>query len=242
MDEKCKTVNRVMKITTDSAKPPNHHSSRTEIDPTTTLCPQHSLAYKRRQNHPVLTKNQVAFLAHAKHTTAYPDTAATGHFVPTDCPGRAIEHTQLNVQCANNTHMQSTATIELNLPTLPPALKKATVFKEMTKPLFSVPVLCDGNMEVTFRKADMFVQNNNIVLTGKRDTATPLWLIPIVQQPVSHMPQLQTRQNVSPILHTAHSAYHQQTLPKLTAYLHACVSSIPPTTWMKAINKGWFDS
>jgi hypothetical protein len=110
----------------------------------------------------------------------------------------------------------------------------------MTKPLFSVPVLCDGNMEVTFRKADMFVkdQNNNIVLTGKRDTATPLWLIPIVQQKVCHMQQLKTMQNVSPLLRTAHSAYHQQTLPKLTAYLHACVSSIPPMTWMKATKAG----
>jgi hypothetical protein len=45
----------------------------------------------------------------------------------------------------------------------------------MTKPLFSVPVLCDGNMEVTFRKDDMIVkdENNKIVLTGKGDTATP---------------------------------------------------------------------
>ena len=33
------------------------------------------------------------------------------------------------------------------------------------------------------------------------------------------------------------SAYHQQKLPQLTAYLHACVGSIPLTTWMKSISK-----
>ena len=38
------------------------------------------------------------------------------------------------------------------------------------------------------------------------------------------------------------SAYPQQKLPKITAYLHACVGSIPPTTWMKAITKEWFSS
>jgi hypothetical protein len=151
MDETCRKVNHVMKITNNLPKTPSNPSSQT---------PQ----------------NQFALLTHEQHTTAYPDTAATGHFVPTDCPGKALEHTELNVQCANNTHMRSTATIELNLLALPLTLKKATVFKEMRKSLFSVPVLCDGNMEVTFRKADMVVkdQNNNIVLKGKRDTATPL--------------------------------------------------------------------
>ena len=40
----------------------------------------------------------------------------------------------------------------------------------------------------------------------------------------------------------ANSDYHQQTLPQLTAYLHACVGSIQPTTCMKGISKDWFSS
>jgi hypothetical protein len=176
MDEKCKQINHVMKITNDLAKTPSNPSSRTALNTTTEpkhklLDPQHRLAYPRRQSQPVTTTNQFALLTQAQHTTAYPDTAATGHFVPTNCPGKAVEHTQLNVQCANNTHMQSTATIELNLPTLPPALKTATVFKEMTKPLFSVPVLCDGNMEVTFRKTDM--SKTKTTTLSSRASVTP---------------------------------------------------------------------
>jgi hypothetical protein len=91
-------------------------------------------------------------LAATKHDTAYPDTAATGHFVPPNCPGTELAHDPIEVQCANNTNMQSVATVELDIPTLPPTLKTATVFREMSKPLFSIPVVCDGGMEVTFRK------------------------------------------------------------------------------------------
>jgi len=82
------------------------------------------------------------------------------------------------VQCANNTKMQSVATVELHIPTLPARLKQATVFREMTKPLFSIPVVCDGGMEVTFRKHDMIVtdKDNQVILKGVRDTKTPLWL------------------------------------------------------------------
>jgi hypothetical protein len=149
------------------------------------------------------------------------------------------------VQCANNTKMQSVATVELHIPTLPARLKQATVFREMTKPLFSIPVVCDGGMEVTFRKHDMIVtdKDNQVILKGVRDTKTPLWLIPIGKKQTSHIQQLQ---EIRKIRHTttatAHSAYHQNTIPKLTAYLHACVGSIPPATWIKAISSDWFSS
>jgi hypothetical protein len=141
--------------------------------------------------------------------------------------------------------MQSVATVELDIPTLPTQLKTATVFREMSKPLFSIPVLCDGGMEVTFRKNDMIVKNkdNQIILTGVRDTKTPLWLIPIVKKKISPMQQLRDRRKATNIpSQQVNSAYHQNTLTKLTAYLHACVGSIPPATWIKAIGKDWFST
>ena len=55
--------------------------------------------------------------------------------------------------------MTSTATIALDIPELPPNLRKATAFKKMMKALLSVPVLCDGDMEVNFRKNNMEVKN-----------------------------------------------------------------------------------
>ena len=175
-----------------------------------------------------------------KTIMAYPDSCATGHFVPQTFPGTNMKHEQIKVQCANNSTMASTATIALNIPELPPPLREATAFREMTKGLLSVPVLCDGDMEVTFRKKDMDVKdkNNKVIIQGKRDTESPLWIIPIVRKEK----QLTNNVHKGQSLHQANSAYHQHTLPKLTAYLHSCVGSIPPKTWIKAINNGWFDS
>ena len=48
--------------------------------------------------------------------------------------------------------MKSIANVELGIPVLPPHLKNSTVFKEINRPLFSIPVVRDGSMEVTFRK------------------------------------------------------------------------------------------
>ena len=101
---------------------------------------------------------------------------------PPSCPGFKLPHEPIEAICANNTHMDSIATKELHIPSLPPSLKKATVFAEMQKALISVPVLCDGDMEVSFRKKDMVITDTNqqVVLTGTRDPISKLWLLPIV--------------------------------------------------------------
>ena len=127
--------------------------------------------------------------------------------------------------------MKSIANVEIGIPVLPPHLKKATVFKEITRPLFSIRVVCDKGMEVKFCKKDVVVkyQNNKVVITGRWDTETPLWLIPIGGVKLNHMQQLQTMTDVTKNK-LANSAYHQQKLRQLTAYLHACFGRIPPTT------------
>jgi hypothetical protein len=206
-------------------------------------------------DHPKITHATSNNATPPTHLTAYPDTAATGHFVPPHCPGRALPHEPIIAWCANNTTMTSVATMELQIPTLPPALKKATVFEEMKKPLVSIPVLCDGDCEVTFSKLKVVItdKQKNVLLEGPRDMQSRLWLIPIVQRKISHMERLmaqRTRDNTRPkwpdvdtnINHCVHSAYHQKTIPKLMSYLHACVGSLPPVTWMKAISNDWFSS
>ena len=103
----------------------------------------------------------------AKHATAYPDTAATGHFIPPGCKGKQLPHQPIEAICANKTSMKSIATMELEMPHLTPAMKTATAFEEITKPLFSAPVIADEGCEITFRKKDMDVKKNNqITLSG----------------------------------------------------------------------------
>ena len=134
-----------------------------------------------------------------KNEKSYLNIPATGHFVPIHFTGKTIEHQPIYVQSSNNTSIQSISNVELGISTLPPQLKKATIFKEITKPLFSIPAVCDGGMEVTFRKKDVVVkeQNNKVVLTGIQDTKTALWIIPIVEQNLNHMQQLRAMTDVT---------------------------------------------
>ena len=71
-----------------------------------------------------------------KHEIAYPNTAVTGNFVPPNFPGKAIEHKPKEVQCANKKNMQPISNVELGLSALPPHLKKVSIFRGMTSPLF----------------------------------------------------------------------------------------------------------
>ena len=102
-------------------------------------------------------------------TTAYADTAASGHFVPEGCIGKPLRHSPMEVRCANNNSMTSSATIELDMPSLMPEMKKATVFKDIAHPLFSIPEVADQGCEVTLvPKNDMDVKdrNNDVILQG----------------------------------------------------------------------------
>ena len=116
----------------------------------------------------------------AKHATACPDTAATGHFIPPGCKGKQLPHQPIEAMCANKTSMKSIATMELEMPHLAPAMKSATAFEETMKPLFSVPVMADEGCEITFREKDMDAKKDNqTTLSGTRDPVSRLWLAPM---------------------------------------------------------------
>ena len=91
----------------------------------------------RQLQHTNLTKPK-----NAQKTTvcAQPDTAATSHFLPNG----------LGVACANGATMNSIATDELCLPHPPATAKRAHEFKEIQKPLLSIPVLADVGCQITF--------------------------------------------------------------------------------------------
>jgi hypothetical protein len=114
---------------------------------------------------------------------AHPDTAATGHFLPLGYKGKTLPNENIEVICANGASMHSVGTQELDLPLLPAKAKKAHTFKEMDKALLSVPELVDADCNVNFNKTGVVVINNKtkqVILEGRRDPATRLWLVPIV--------------------------------------------------------------
>jgi hypothetical protein len=147
---------------------------------------------------------------------AHPDTAATGHFVPIGYKGKVLPNENIEVLCANGASMHSIGTQELDLPSLPSKAKKAHVFVEMDKALLSVPELVDSDCNVNFNKNTVVVIDNNtkkVILEGKRDPATRLWLVPIVQQRI-HLQQEYKFKIPTDVPHAANSAYHQKTISR----------------------------
>jgi hypothetical protein len=176
---------------------------------------------------------------------SHPDTAATGHFLPVGFKGKILLNEEIEVICANGASMHSVETQELDIPSLPAKAKKAHSFKEMDKALLSVPELVDADCNVNFNKTSVVVINNNtkqVILEGRRDPATRLWLIPIVQKKLQLQHKFKFKIPPTAVPHAANSAYHQKTIPKLIQFLHATAGSPPVKTWCKAIDNNFFST
>ena len=95
----------------------------------------------------------------------------------------------------------------------------------MKTSLISAPELCDADCLLILQKSHVTVYNpeGKMILVGRRDPQTRLWMVPL-NPPTGH----------------ALSAYHKETKPALTSYLHACAGFPKKATWTKAINNGQY--
>ena len=129
----------------------------------------------------------------------------------------------------------SIGTDRFELP-LPPESLDYHVFKDsdLQRPLLSVGKACDAGCGVYFTKgACYFVKDRELLLQGKRDTRTGLYLLPKKSnQGVRLAFNLSTpyRQR----------ATDQHTLPNLLRYLHGCAGYPVTSTWCQAVRRGYF--
>ena len=78
---------------------------------------------------------------------------------------------------------------------------------------------------------------NDPILTGIRNGNNNLWKIPLPKAEEKILASKQTATN-----DVALSAYNQKTAADLASYLHACAGYPVPSTWIKAIKKGFYSS
>ena len=153
------------------------------------------------------------------------------------------------------------ATDCLNEPALPKIAQDTYLFDEISIPLLSVKKMCAGDLAVLFygREATVFKPAKNTihidgtpVLLGSLDKKTELYTVNVHGGPL-HI--LRGGNTVHDINNTAnktneliHSNFHQAnsltmcTIPALINYYHMTMGAPSITTWIKAINKGWFAS
>jgi hypothetical protein len=136
--------------------------------------------------------------------------------------------------------LQSTNKVcSLQLPQLPKQAQEAHIIPGLTHsiPLLSIGKLCDAGCKATFNKHEVrILKNNQELFKGQRDQQTGLWRIPITN-PTSRSPTPhQTKTKLCNI------AYQIIKIPELIQFLHAAAFSPVPSTWIKAIQRDFFQS
>ena len=114
-----------------------------------------------------LTNNIKALLSTQSTPQGHPDSAATSMFLANKHKhlGQPLHHEEINVGVANTNTMNSVTTRQLQLaPELPMEAQKAHGFNEMERSLISVPVLCDADCTVVFKKKNVQVIKANKII------------------------------------------------------------------------------
>ena len=173
-------------------------------------------------------------------TTAIADTGASSHYLRPNDPHDKNGTTKppITVGLPNGDLLQSTTqACQLSLPQLPDKAREAHIIPGLThSSLVSIGKLCDEGCEATFNKKEVhIIKDNEIILTGQRDLHTGLWRIPLTDATTNNIPK-------APASLQCHNAYQTNKIPELIQFLHATAFSPVPTTWIRAIQRGFFQS
>ena len=138
-----------------------------------------------------LPKTPLALLLRNKYRDTYHppiegilDSGATDSFLPMSYRGNneRLDHQQVTVGCANGSTMKSSATDELNLPSLPAAARSCYKFHEIAEPLISVKKIVKSGCSVLFEATKVTVKDTNTgkpVLTGRFNPDKNLYTVPL---------------------------------------------------------------
>jgi hypothetical protein len=122
--------------------------------------------------------------------------------------------------------MSSMHEADLDIPSLPPAARKAHIFPGLTAgPLISIGQLCDSGCTPVFTPATKvsIKLNNQIILTGTPSPVTRLWNIDLPMTPVPKPASNATIQSATPA--------------QLVAFSHAALFSPALSTLQSALDK-----
>jgi hypothetical protein len=172
--------------------------------------------------------------------TGITDTGASGHYIRPHNPHNTDSTTKLPtiVGLPNGMCLQSTTTnCTLALPQLPEAALDAHILPGLThSSLISIGKLCNAGCTAIFNAQTVTInKNNTTLLHGNCEFRTGLWQFPLTNPTTPH----EATPKSTP---QCNSAYHTTNIPALIKFLHSTAFSPVESTWLKAINKGFFQS
>jgi hypothetical protein len=139
----------------------------------------------------------------------------------------------LTVRLPNGQTIQSTHTALLDIPALPKAARLCHIFPDLkNKVLLSIGQFCDSGFTATFTKSTLRIyRNDTVYLQGQRSSTNGLWYIDLARQ--RHQPDPVPPQQ-------ANNLYELTNKRDIATYLHKACFSPVPSTWIKAIDAGFF--
>ena len=137
------------------------------------------------------------------------------------------------VTLPNGDTIRSTHTALLDIPSMPEAARLCHIFPDLkNKVLLSIGQFCDIGFTATFTKTALQIYlGDTIYLHGTRSSSTGLWNIDLHNQ--RNQP---TRTPTA----EANNLYELGTKWDIATYLHKACFSPVPSTWLKAIDAGFF--
>jgi hypothetical protein len=135
---------------------------------------------------------------------------------------------------------------QLDIQQLPDAARNAHVIHGLThSSLLSIGKLCDAGCVAKFDANHVnIIHNDTILLTGNRDRRNGLWRLPLETPHVTNLRHTIPHAPPTTCIPNEHcnNAYQTQSIPDLINYLHAAAFSPAVSTWIHAIQNGFFQS
>ena len=130
------------------------------------------------------------------------DSGCSGHYIAikdvnliTNVKIEADNKNNIKVVLPDGSHITSVGTGELNLPHLPEKSRKVHVFDTLHGSLLSIGQFCDAGMTAHYDAKRMHIEDQagHIVIKGRRDKSSRLWMIDLTE-PCPSSQEQQTRQ------------------------------------------------
>ena len=131
--------------------------------------------------------------------------------------------------------MTATHTALINMPHLPVAVRKVHLFPDLqNKSLLSLGQFCDNGYEIQLTQTSIHIKNTtdpSLSLTGSRAGPNSMWMINLLP------PTINTTNRTIQQMNNVYEVSKQR---DIVQYLHKAAFSPVPSTWITAINAGFF--
>ena len=131
--------------------------------------------------------------------------------------------------------MTATHTALINIPHLPAAVRKVHLFPELqNKSLLSLGQFCDNGYEIQLTQTAIHIKNTtdpSLSLTGSRAGPNSMWMINLLPP---------TNNTTNRTIQQMNNVYEVNKQRDIVQYLHKAAFSPVPSTWITAINAGFF--